>query len=60
MSRERFLLYMLVIFTFQAGVFGFGLYKCAENGVLQSCPNYENVTTILQRDGGNNASIINR
>jgi hypothetical protein len=26
------------IFTFQAGVFGVGLYLCANNGGLQSCP----------------------
>ena len=40
MSKERFLLYMLAgIFTFQAGVFGFGLYKCTQNGGLQACPN---------------------
>ena len=26
------------IFTFQAGVFGVGLYYCANNGGLQSCP----------------------
>ena len=40
MSKERFLLWMLAgIFTFQAGVFGFGLYKCTENGGLQACPN---------------------
>ena len=39
MSKERFLLYMLAgIFTFQAGVFGFGTYYCARNGGLQSCP----------------------
>ena len=39
MSRERFLLYMLAgIFTFQAGVFGFGTYYCARSGGLQSCP----------------------
>ena len=39
MSKERFLLYMLAgIFTFQAGVFGVGLYYCANNGGLQSCP----------------------
>jgi hypothetical protein len=38
-SKERFLLYMLAgIFTFQAGVFGVGLYYCANNGGLQSCP----------------------
>lgn len=39
MSKERFLLYMLAgIFTFQAGVFGVGLYYCANNDGLQSCP----------------------
>lgn len=26
------------IFTFQAGVFGVGLYYCANNGGLESCP----------------------
>ena len=39
MSKERFLLYMLAgIFTFQAGVFGMGLYYCANNDGLDSCP----------------------
>ena len=39
MSKERFLLYMLAgIFTFQAAVFGSGLYFCAHNGGLKSCP----------------------
>ena len=39
MSKEKFLLYMLAgIFTFQAGVFGMGLYYCANNGGLESCP----------------------
>ena len=39
MSKERFLLYMLAgIFSFQAGVFGMGLYYCANNGGLDSCP----------------------
>ena len=39
MAKEKFLLYMLAgIFTFQAGVFGVGLYYCASNGGLQSCP----------------------
>ena len=39
MSKEKFLLYMLAgIFTFQAGMFGVGLYFCANNGGLQSCP----------------------
>jgi hypothetical protein len=40
MSKERFLLYMLAgIFVFQAGVFALGLYHCANNGGLKSCPN---------------------
>ena len=26
------------IFTFQAGIFGVGLYYCANNGGLKSCP----------------------
>ena len=39
MAKEKFLLYMLAgIFTFQAGVFGMGLYYCANNGGLDSCP----------------------
>ena len=39
MSKERFLLYMLAgIFAFQAGVFAVGLYYCANNGGLKSCP----------------------
>ena len=39
MAKERFLLYMLAgIFTFQAGIFGVGLYYCANNGGLNSCP----------------------
>jgi len=39
MSKERFLLWMLAsIFAFQAGVFGMGLYYCANNGGLKSCP----------------------
>ena len=39
MAKERFLLYMLAgIFTFQAGTFGAGLYYCANNGGLKSCP----------------------
>ena len=39
MAKEKFLLYMLGgIFTFQAGVFGVGLYYCANNGGLNSCP----------------------
>ena len=39
MAKEKFLLYMLAgIFAFQAGIFGVGLYYCANNGGLQSCP----------------------
>jgi hypothetical protein len=39
MPKERFLLYMLAgIFTFQAGVFGVGLYYCTNKSGLQSCP----------------------
>jgi len=39
MSKDRFLLYMLAgIFTFQAGVFAFGISWCARNGGIQTCP----------------------
>tara|TARA_B100000073_G_scaffold296311_1_gene260965 strand:- start:203 stop:406 length:204 start_codon:yes stop_codon:yes gene_type:complete len=39
MSKEKFLLYMLAgIFSFQAVTLGSGLYYCANNGGLQSCP----------------------
>ena len=39
MSKEKFLLYMLAgIFSFQAGTFGFGVYYCARNGGLETCP----------------------
>ena len=39
MPKEKFLLYMLAgIFAFQASVFGVGLYYCANNGGLNSCP----------------------
>ena len=39
MAKERFLLYMLAgIFSFQAAVFASGLYICATNGGLKSCP----------------------
>jgi len=38
-NREKFLLYLLgVIFAFQAAVFGTGLFFCAQNGGLKSCP----------------------
>jgi hypothetical protein len=39
MSKERFLLYMLAgIFTFQAGMLGFGVYYCARSGGIEACP----------------------
>ena len=39
MSKERFLLYMLAgIFTFQAGMLGFGVHWCANNGGIKTCP----------------------
>lgn len=39
MAKDKFLLYMLAgIFTFQAAVFGSGLYFCARNGGLKTCP----------------------
>jgi len=39
MSKERFLLWMLAgIFTFQAGTFAFGIYWCANNGGIKTCP----------------------
>ena len=39
MDRQKFLLYMLAgIFTFQAGIFGVGLYYCANHNGLESCP----------------------
>ncbi len=39
MAKDKFLLYMLAgIFTFQASVFGMGLYYCANNGGVDSCP----------------------
>ena len=52
MYKERFLLYMLAgIFTFQAGTFGFGVYYCARNGGLDTCPEicerYENTFTTM-------------
>ena len=52
MTKERFLLYMLAaIFTFQAAVFGSGLYFCAHNGGLKSCPDigqrYESTFTTM-------------
>ena len=37
--KEKFLLYVLAgIFAFQAGVFGMGLFYCANNGGIESCP----------------------
>ena len=43
MSKERFLLWMLAgIFTYQAGVFAFGIYQCSRNTPqstpLEICP----------------------
>ena len=42
MFKERFLLWMLAsIFTYQAGIFSFGLYKCstyAPTEVSKVCP----------------------
>ena len=39
MPKERFLLYMLAgIFTFQAGMLGFGVYYCSKNGGIAACP----------------------
>ena len=39
MSKERFLLYMLAgIFTFQAGMLGFGVYYCASKSGFETCP----------------------
>ena len=39
MSKERFLLYMLAsIFAFQGGTFAFGIYWCANNGGIETCP----------------------
>ena len=39
MSKERFLLFMLAgIFTFQAGMLGFGVYYCASKSGFKTCP----------------------
>ena len=43
MSKEKFLLYMLAgIFTYQAAVFGFGLYQCSkvspQVAIKEICP----------------------
>ena len=42
MRKERFLLRMLaLIFTYQASIFAFGLYKCSQfdaNETRQACP----------------------
>ena len=38
-NKEKFLLYLLGgIFAFQAAVFGAGLFFCARNGGLSTCP----------------------
>ena len=39
MKERRFLLWVLTgIFVFQASTFGVGLFYCARNGGLKSCP----------------------
>ena len=39
MKERRFLLWVLTgIFVFQASTFGVGLFYCAKNGGLASCP----------------------
>ena len=39
MKERRFLLWLLTgIFVFQASTFGVGLFHCANNGGLASCP----------------------
>ena len=39
MAKDKFLLYMLAgIFSFQASLFGVGLFFCAKNGGLKACP----------------------
>ena len=52
MAKEKFLLYMLAgIFVFQAGFFALGLYHCANNGGLKSCPDlgdrYEQTFSVM-------------
>ena len=52
MSKEKFLLYMLAgIFTFQAAMFGVGLFFCSKNGGLEACPEigdrYTNTFTVM-------------
>ena len=38
-AKDKFLLYMLAgIFTFQAGLFAFGVHYCANNGGISECP----------------------
>jgi hypothetical protein len=38
-NKEKYLLYLLgIIFAFQAAVFGTGVFFCARNGGLSSCP----------------------
>ena len=56
MSKERFLLWMLAgIFTFQAGTFAYGFYKCSSvapiDNIKEVCPmlgeRYENTFTTM-------------
>ena len=38
-NKEKYLLYLLgIIFAFQAAIFGTGLFFCARNGGLSTCP----------------------
>jgi len=51
-NKEKFLLYLLGgIFAFQAAVFGTGLFFCARNGGLSTCPKigerYENTFNVM-------------
>ena len=51
-SKEKYLLYLLgVIFAFQAAIFGTGLFFCARNGGLSTCPKigerYENTFNVM-------------
>ena len=42
MPTNRFLLWLLTgIFTFQACVFGVGLFFCLSNEGLKNCPNFK-------------------
>jgi len=52
MPERRFLLWLLTgIFSIQAGIFGVGLFYCAQNGGLKNCPDlgdrYEKTFTVM-------------